>query len=95
MGGIIMNNDVTTIILMIVVVGIFYWTTILPQKKREKRLQQMQSELKVGDEIITFAGIYGKVININEQVVTIEASAEKTKLNIAKWSIREVLAPKV
>ena len=89
-----MNNDVATIVMMVALVGIFYWTTIMPQKKREKKLQELQGALKIGDEILTFSGIYGKIINVNNEVVTIEASAEKTKLNIAKWSIKEVLEPK-
>lgn len=67
---------------------------IRPQEKRRKKIEAMQESLKVGDEIITNGGIIGKIININNDVLTIEASAEKTKLNIKRWAVIDVTNPK-
>ena len=83
-------NDIGTIVIMVFIFVFFYATVILPQKKREKALLELQGALKVGDDVVTFAGIVGKIIHINNDMLTIEASAEKTKLNIMKWAVKEL-----
>ncbi|KAB3537271.1 preprotein translocase subunit YajC [Alkaliphilus pronyensis] len=67
--------------------AIFYFLIIRPQQKKEKKVKEMRNNIKVGDEIITIGGIYGKVIKAKEDVVTIEVGADKTKLVIARWAI--------
>ena len=87
-----MNRDMmSTLIMMAFVFVFFYGFILLPQKKKEKHVQQMHDSLKVGDEIATVGGILGKIINISNDVITIEASAEKTKINIKKRAIAEVI----
>jgi preprotein translocase subunit YajC len=67
--------------------AIFYFLIIRPQKNKEKKIKEMRSNLKIGDEIITIGGIYGRVMKIKEDVLTIEVGADKTKLTIAKWAV--------
>lgn len=83
-------NDIQTLVYIVGIFVFFYIFLIMPQKKREKRIQEMQKSVKVGDEIVTFAGIIGKIINITDDMITIEASAEKTKLDIKKWAVKEI-----
>jgi len=64
-----------------------YFLMIRPQQKKEKTVKQMRNNLKVGDEITTIGGIYGRVTKIKEDTVSIEVGAERTKLTIAKWAI--------
>ncbi|MBC8590412.1 preprotein translocase subunit YajC [Wansuia hejianensis] len=70
---------------------IFYFFGIRPQKKREKEIQQMRSELRVGDEIVTIGGIRGKIILIKEDMITLEVSSTKTRLDVTKWAIGSVI----
>ncbi len=72
------------------IVGVFYFILILPQRKRDKKTKAMLENLKVGDEILTVGGIYGKIISIKDDTFTIEVGADKTKLKIAKWSVRDI-----
>lgn len=65
----------------------FYFMIIRPQQKREKKVNAMRKALKVGDQVVTIGGIYGKVIKVKEESVTIEVGADKTKLVVAKWGI--------
>jgi len=67
--------------------AIFYFLIIKPQKTKEKKIKEMRNNLNVGDEIITIGGIYGKVVKIKEDVLTIEVGMDKTKLTITKWAI--------
>lgn len=78
------------IVMMVVFFGIFYFLLIRPQQKKNKQIQKMRSELKVGDNIITIGGIHGKVLNIKDEVLTLEIGADKAKLQISKWAVGSV-----
>lgn len=70
---------------------VFYLFAIRPQKKKEKEIQEMRSNLAVGDEVVTIGGIYGKIIVLKEDIVTLEVSSAKTRLDVTKWSIGSVI----
>lgn len=70
---------------------VFYFFIIRPQKKKEQEVKKMRDELKVGDEVITIGGIYGKVLKAKEDMVTIEVGSSKTKLDMTRWSIGSVI----
>lgn len=73
---------------------VFYLFAIRPQKKKEKEIQEMRSNLAVGDEVVTIGGIYGKIIVLKEDIVTLEVSSAKTRLDVTKWSIGSVISKK-
>lgn len=78
---------------LIMIVGLFaimYFLLIRPQKKREKSVATMRNNIKVGDDIVTIGGIYGKVVKVKEDRLTIQVGADKTKFDVAKWSISKV-----
>ncbi|ADQ47079.1 preprotein translocase, YajC subunit [Caldicellulosiruptor kronotskyensis 2002] len=76
------------LILMFVVL---YLLIIVPQRRREKQFREMINSLIVGDEIVTNAGIIGKIVNIKDDILTIEVGADRVKLKIYKWAVKEVL----
>ncbi|NLY44308.1 MAG: preprotein translocase subunit YajC [Clostridiaceae bacterium] len=89
-----MEGNVWGIILPYVIIfAVFYFVLILPQRQREKKTKAMLDSLKVGDEILTIGGIYGKIVSIKDDVLTIEVGADKTKLKIARWSVRNLETP--
>ena len=73
---------------------VFYLFAIRPQKKKEKEIQEMRSNLAVGDEVVTIGGIYGKIVVLKEDIVTLEVSSAKTRLDVTKWSIGSVINKK-
>ncbi|SKC70174.1 protein translocase subunit yajC [Maledivibacter halophilus] len=88
-GGVIVQQY-SGLIMMLVFFGIFYFLLIRPQQKKNKQIQRMRSELKVGDNIITIGGVHGKVLSIKDELVTIEVGADKVKLQISKWAVGSV-----
>ena len=62
------------IILMFVVL---YFLMIRPQMKRQKELKAMLESLKVGDEVVTAAGLLGTLSKIGEQYVTVHVADAK------------------
>ena len=78
-------------IAMVVVFGVFfYFFMIRPQKKQEKEINEMRSNLSVGDEVTTIGGIIGKVISIRDETVLIETSHDRTKIRLLKSAISKV-----
>ncbi|MDK2991074.1 MAG: preprotein translocase subunit YajC [Clostridiales bacterium] len=81
---------IASLLPLILLVVVFYFMLIRPQQKRDKETRQMLEALKVGDNITTIGGIYGKIVSIKDEVLTIETGADKTKLVIARWAVKEV-----
>ncbi len=75
------------IIYLVVMVAIFYFILIRPQKKRQKQMANMLDALQVNDEIVTAGGVVGKVVTIKEDTVTVETSADRTKIKFHKSAI--------
>ena len=76
---------------LILMFAIFWFLLIRPQKKRQKEEQQMRSNLRVGDELVTIGGICGRVVSLKDDTVTIESGADRTKIVFQKSAIQTVL----
>jgi preprotein translocase subunit YajC len=68
------------------ILGIFYFLILMPMKKRQKKIQEFQSSLNVGDRIVTTGGIYGQVTKLNEKTVQLQI-ADKVRIEIARAAI--------
>lgn len=64
-------------LLMFVVI---YFFMIRPQQKRAKNEKQFESDLKVGDRIVTKSGIHGKIAELAETTIVIETMSGKLKM---------------
>ncbi|HHT95997.1 MAG TPA: preprotein translocase subunit YajC [Clostridia bacterium] len=80
----------TSLILIVVVFVVMYAVILIPQRKKDKKLKQMLADLKNGDVICTIGGIMGKIVNVQEDEITIETSIERTKMTMKKWAVRNV-----
>jgi preprotein translocase subunit YajC len=63
---------------------------IVPQKRRDKKVREMLNSIKVGDNIRTIGGIYGKVAKLKEDLVTIQTGPDKVQILISKSAISSV-----
>ena len=75
---------------MILIFVVFYFMLIRPQRKKDKEAKKMLESLKVGDRICTIGGIYGTIVRIKDDVLTIEVGEQKTQLVFARWAVRNV-----
>lgn len=83
-------DSIWSIVSIVAVFGIMYAVLIIPQRRKEKKTKEMLSSMREGDMVTSIGGIYGKVININEDDVIIATSVEKTQVHFKKWAIRNV-----
>jgi preprotein translocase subunit YajC len=71
--------------------AIFYLLLILPQQRRQKRWQQMISELKTGDRITTQGGIRGSIIALKDDAIHLRVPPDNLRLEVAKSAIVSVI----
>ena len=76
--------------ILAVLFAIFYFVLIMPQRKKQKQQKAMIDAAVVGDDIVSIGGISGRICSIKDDYVTIESGADKTKIKLAKWAIRDV-----
>ena len=77
----------STIVMMVAMIAIFYFMLIRPENKRKKEAEQMRSAVKKGDKITTIGGIVGTVVDVKENNIVIETSADQVRIELAKWAI--------
>lgn len=76
---------------MVVVLGlVFYFFMYRPQKKQEKETKAMLDSIELGDVVSTVGGIVGVVVRIKGDMMLIETGADRTRLQIQKWAVRQV-----
>ncbi len=83
-------GPLVTILPFILIFVIMYFMVIRPQQKKGKEHQEMLSKLKRNDEVMTSGGIYGKVIDLKETVVTLEV-APNVRIRVHRPQISAVL----
>ena len=79
-----MDQGIGQFIPLILIFVIFYFFLIRPQQKKVKEHKAMVENLKRGDDVVTSAGIIGKIDRIidNERVEVL--IAENVKVEILK-----------
>ena len=77
----------STVVMLVLMVAVFYFMLIRPENKRKKEAEQMRSSVKKGDKITTIGGIIGTVVNVKEDKIVIETSADQVRIEFAKWAI--------
>ncbi len=78
---------------ILMIVGLFaimYFLLIRPQKKKDDEIRKMREALKVGDDILTIGGIYGKIVRIKDDRITLQVGVDRTKIEVAKWAVNNV-----
>ena len=81
---------VPQIIMIVALFAIMYFMLIRPQKKKDDEIRKMRDNLKVGDDILTIGGIYGKIVRIKDDRLTIQVGADRTRIEVAKWAVNNI-----
>ena len=78
------------IIYVVFIVLIGYFLIFRPNKKRKQQEEKLRSSLMLGDQVVTIGGICGTIVNIKDDVITVETSIDKTLIEFKNWAIREI-----
>src|SRR3984885_8670963 len=80
---------VTTLLPFAFMAVIFYFLLIRPQQKRQKEHQQLLSNLKTGDKVVTSSGIHGLIANVKDTTFLVKI-ADNVKIEIDKSAVAGV-----
>jgi preprotein translocase subunit YajC len=75
-----------TILPFVFIFGIFYFLVIMPQKRQKQQLQEMITQLRINDEIVTTGGVIGKIKEVRDTSFII-LSADKSFLEVGKSAV--------
>ena len=84
---------IPSLILMVGMLVVFYFMLIRPQRKKDKKVKEMLNNLKPGDLVTTIGGIFGTIVSIREDRITLaigQKNAQPTEMTVARWAIRQV-----
>ena len=68
---------------LLLMFAVFYFILIRPQQKKQKSQREMLQNLKTGDQVITSGGLYGTIVAIDEQKITLRI-AENVKVEVGR-----------
>ena len=73
-----------------VLFGVMYFILIRPQKKQAQKTQDMLSQIKPGDRVVTIGGLHGIVEEINSADNTVVLDCEGIFLTFEKRAISRI-----
>ena len=77
----------SSMFILIAMLAVMYFIMIRPENKRKKEAEQMRSSVKKGDKVTTIGGIVGTVVDVKENNIVIETSADQVRIEVAKWAL--------
>ncbi len=83
------GNMLITLAPFILMFAVFYFLLIRPQQKKAKVRNNMLSQLKKGDKVVTIGGLHGTIQEITDDTVVLRVN-DATKLTFDRSSINNV-----
>ena len=78
------------VVWVILMGGAVYLLLWRPQQRRMAMVRELQSQLSVGDEVLTTSGIYARVVRLGDDDADLEI-APGTVIHVARGAIGQVL----
>ena len=75
---------------ILIMVLVMYFLMIRPERKRRKKEKAMLDALKRGDRICTIGGIYGTIMDIKDDTITLAVGRDNMSMVITRWAVRSV-----
>ena len=77
---------------LVFILAIFYLIVFLPARRRQKKVQDMIDNLKVGDKVITNGGIYGTIAGFRGDRIQLRI-AENVKIELSRSAVTALQSP--
>lgn len=79
-------SPLASLLPFVAILAIFYFVILLPMRRRQRKVQDFQANLKVGDRIVTTSGIYGVISKMGERSVHVQV-ADKVRVEVSRAAI--------
>lgn len=70
----------TVLFLWVPIIVVFYFFMIRPQAKKAKETKKFRESLTKGQRVVTIGGIHGKILEINDTNILIDAGGAKLRM---------------
>jgi preprotein translocase subunit YajC len=91
------SSALPQILLLVAFVGLFYFFLLRPMKRRQQQAAaqaaELRSSLAEGDEVVTIGGLYGTIVGMDDDTVTLQISPGVTARYDRAAIARTVTAP--
>jgi preprotein translocase subunit YajC len=77
---------------LVFILVIFYLVVFLPARRRQKKLEEMISNLKSGDKIVTTGGIYGTIVGFKGDRIQVRV-ADNVKVEMSRNAVTSLQTP--
>ncbi len=84
------ESSILSIAPLILLFVVFYFILIRPQQKKAKAHKEMIGKLSKGDELLTYGGVLGRVVETDENFVLIEV-AENVHLKVQRAGVSSLM----
>jgi preprotein translocase subunit YajC len=80
------GGGLVTFLPFALILAIFYFLILMPMKRRQKKIQEFQQGLKVGDRVVTTSGIHGQITRVTDNVVQLQI-ADRVRIDVSRAAI--------
>jgi preprotein translocase subunit YajC len=84
--------DLVGFLPFILIIVVFYFLLIRPQQKRTQAHQRLLASIEPGDEVVTIGGLFGDVVEIDENTVLLEVY-DGTQMRFLRSAISRRVMP--
>ena len=85
--------DLLTTAAPFVLILLFFWLFLIrPQQRRAREVASMQAAIKVGDKVMLTSGIFGTVVQLDDERASVEL-APGARVEVMRAAIAKVDAP--
>jgi len=81
------KNPLIQFLPFILIFGIFYLLLIMPMRRRQKKHQELLGKLTKGDRVITNGGIFGTVVEVEDDKLTLRIAEPKVDIQVARSAV--------
>ena len=89
-----LGGSISAMLPLLLMFGVIYLLIIRPSSKQRREHQKVLDNLQKDQDVVTSGGIYGKVVEVEEKVITLEI-APKVRVRVQReriaglWNVAE------
>ena len=84
------GSMIVSMVPFLLIIVVMYFMIIRPQKKKDKQMQDMRSNIEIGDTVTTIGGIVGIVTAMKEDTIVVETGTGSSKIRFKRYAVAEV-----
>jgi len=84
------QQAISALVYLLAVFGVLYLLMIRPQQVQQKRYREMVGRLKKGDRVLTRGGLYGVILDVKDNDLTLEL-AQNVRVRADRTAVQSLV----